>query len=65
MKRYYEGKVVTVEPRDGSPIYQTYLLSQILDDTNGRLLVSHVSGPIAIFPEDARIVDDELIAEAE
>ena len=56
-KEVYERQYARVVPKDGSAPYETWLLRQAFD-ADGSLLVSHVSGPTAIFPEEA---DIELI----
>lgn len=53
-KKVYERQYARVTPKDGSPSYETWLLRQAFT-VDGQLLVSHVSGPTAVFPDEAEI----------
>lgn len=52
-KQVYERQYCRVLPKEGKA-YETWLLRQAFD-VEGKLLVSHVSGPTAIFPDEAEI----------
>lgn len=58
-KQMYDRQYARVIPKDGSAPYETWLLRQLFT-AGGKLLVSHVSGPAAVFPDDA---DIELLTE--